>query len=118
MVEVADESRDASQEAKGVTMEAMPCQKVRVSLYTSLDEFFGFCLLSNLRECCLAGKIDEAVEHLTKAIILKPTNLSSHLWYKRYDSKATNASHSALLVLILTPLQAIVDDLLTAHVAC
>ncbi|CAM0948384.1 unnamed protein product [Alopecurus aequalis] len=44
-VEVTEESRDASQEAKGMAMEAMS-----------------------------EGKLEEAVEHLTKAILLNPTS--------------------------------------------
>ena len=44
-VEVTEESRDASQEAKGQAMEAMS-----------------------------EGKLEEAVEHLTKAILLNPTS--------------------------------------------
>ncbi|VAI52378.1 unnamed protein product [Triticum turgidum subsp. durum] len=61
-VEVTEESRDASQEAKGQAMEAMS-----------------------------EGKLEEAVEHLTKAILLNPTSAIMYGTRGINDVTATHA---------------------------
>jgi hypothetical protein len=59
--------------------------------------------------CYLSGKLEEAVEHLTKAILLNPT---SAIMYGTRGIIRRPLAHSLLVLLHL--LSAIIDDLLAA----
>ena len=79
-VEVTEENRDASQEAKGKSMEAIS-EGVCVCLWMAqlcIYVMWVCCEFVYLGESVIsnwnAGKLEEAIEHLTEAILLNPTS--------------------------------------------
>ena len=67
-VEVTDENRDASQSAKAKAMEA-------ISEGSDNDcNVFDGIVAGNLMVLCDVGNLEEAIEHLTEAILLNPTS--------------------------------------------
>ena len=75
-VEVSEEDRDASQMAKGQAMEAISEGNVGVF---SPRELYGsdLCIILVAYALCgfvLLGKLEEAIGHLTEAILLNPTS--------------------------------------------
>lgn len=72
-MEVTEENRDASQEAKAQAMEAISDGKLfDISILVDIEHLKNpSCPINFLNA---SGKLDEAVEHLTKAITLNPTS--------------------------------------------
>lgn len=69
-VEVTEEKRDAAQTEKSKALDA-------ISEGMSLDFAFSFsdCVFPSYQGClAFSGKLDEAIDHLTEAIMLNPTS--------------------------------------------
>lgn len=77
-IEVTDENRDASQEAKAQAVEAIS-EGININIASTCDNAFGeWCdlliWLGNVVGLCDSDKLEEAIEHLTEAILLNPTS--------------------------------------------
>jgi suppressor of tumorigenicity protein 13 len=80
-VEVTEENRDASQEAKGKAMEAMS-EGALLPPFSGIDPLLALGLIailimydSSIRVIVglvISGKLEDAIEHLTNAIVLNP----------------------------------------------
>lgn len=73
-VEVSEENRDASQEAKIQAMEAISEGTFCISWMWVMFNLTNYFLMFNNLVFHLIGKLDEAIENLTKAIMLNPTS--------------------------------------------
>lgn len=68
-VEVSEENRDASQEAKAKGMEAISDGLLPFFMWS-----YACYFLIGANWLLLTGKLEEAIEHLTEAILLNPTS--------------------------------------------
>jgi hypothetical protein len=98
---VTADSHDASQEAKGVVMEAI-IVRYYCSLSTISDQALFRYLICTYFWCYLSWNLEEAVEHLTMAILVNPN--SATMCYSCYAGcKSNSISGMALATTSPTP---------------
>lgn len=97
-IDVTEENRDASQEAKSKAMEAMSEGALfsphPFGLFFSFSTWLAFNLIPHYMWHCLSGKLEEAIDHLTKAILLNP--LSAIMYGTRGRSPLNALYHPSL----------------------
>lgn len=69
-IEVTEENRDAAQISKSQAMDSISEGKLSVSCCSNISDLAGHATTS----VCVTGKLQEAIDHLTEAIMLNPSS--------------------------------------------